>query len=409
LLKKDTLKRWQVSRSKTKCPFELFFLELPETEVICKQFTAGPDGKPLKAPSRLTTYPTTLIFMADLSLFDPNSVGNPNNNIFGLPFSEDDAQLVLVPVPWEVTVSYKAGTARAPEHLFRSSLQIDIFDPEFHNAWKKGFFMREADKKILLKSDYLRKEAELYINYISQGENIEKNKFMCKTLKEVNEGSVFLNKWVYEQTSELLEKNKLVGVIGGDHSSPLGFMKAIAEKHGDFGILQIDAHCDLRESYEGFIHSHASIMYNALKDIPQISKLVQVGIRDYSESEWNYICESDYRVVTFFDKDIKEKQYDGQTWKNIADDIVNQLPQKVYLSFDIDGLDPKLCPNTGTPVQGGFDTEQVFYLVKRILQSNRQLIGFDLCETGISNNEWDENVGARVLFKLCHFMVASNP
>ena len=152
---------------------------------------------------------------------------------------------------------------------------------------KKAFSCGVADKKILLKSDYLRKEAELYINYISQGENIEKNKFMCKTLKEVNEGSLFLNKWVYEQTSELLEKNKLVGIIGGDHSSPLGFMKAIAEKHGEFGILQIDAHCDLRESYEGFIHSHASIMYNALKDIPQISRLVQVGVRDYSESEWN--------------------------------------------------------------------------------------------------------------------------
>jgi agmatinase len=347
--------------------------------------------------------------MADLSLFDPNSVGNPNNNIFGLPFTEEDAQLILVPVPWEVTVSYKAGTARAPEHLFRSSLQIDLFDPEIRDGWKKGFYMRAADKKILLKSDYLRKEAELYINYISQGESIEKNKFMCKTLKEVNEGSLFLNKWVFEQTSELLEKNKLVGIIGGDHSSPLGFMKAIAEKHPEFGILQIDAHCDLRESYEGFNHSHASIMYNALKDIPQISRLVQVGVRDYSESEWQYICDSQERVITFFDKDIKERQFEGQSWKHIADDIINQLPQKVYLSFDIDGLDPKLCPNTGTPVQGGFETEQIFYLIKRLLQTNRQLIGFDLCETGISNNEWDENVGARVLFKLCHFMVASNP
>jgi agmatinase len=132
-------------------------------------------------------------------------------------------------------------------------------------------------------------------------------------------------------------------------------------------------------------------------------------VRDYSESEWNYISESQERVITYFDKDIKERQYEGHTWKHIADDIINQLPQKVYLSFDIDGLDPKLCPNTGTPVQGGFDTDQVFYLIKRVLQTNRQLIGFDLCETGISNNEWDENVGARVLFKLCHFMVASNP
>lgn len=347
--------------------------------------------------------------MTDLSLFDPNAAGNPNNNIFGLPFTEADARIVLLPVPWEVTASYRKGTARAPEHLFRSSLQIDLFDADISEGWKQGFHMREPDKKILLKSDYLRKEAELYINFISQGEEILKNKFMCKTLREVNEGSLFLNKWVYEQTSELLDKGKLVGIIGGDHSSPYGFMKAIAEKHGDFGILQIDAHCDLRESYEGFTNSHASIMFNALRDIPQIKKLVQAGVRDHSQSEWEYICNSDNRVVPFFDKVIRERMYEGETWRRIADDIVDQLPEKVYLSFDIDGLDPKLCPSTGTPVQGGFETEQVFYLIKRIIQSKRTLIGFDLCEIGISNNEWDENVGARVLFKLCHFMLASNP
>lgn len=348
-------------------------------------------------------------YMTDLSLFDPNAAGNPNNNIFGLPFTEADARIVLLPVPWEVTASYRKGTARAPEHLFRSSLQIDLFDADISEGWKQGFYMREPDKKILLKSDYLRKEAELYINFTSQGEEILKNKFMCKTLREVNEGSQFLNKWVYEQTSELLDKGKLVGIIGGDHSSPYGFMKAIAEKHGDFGILQIDAHCDLRESYEGFTNSHASIMFNALRDIPQIKKLVQAGVRDHSPSEWEYICNSDNRVVPFFDKNIRERMYEGETWRRIADDIVDKLPEKVYLSFDIDGLDPKLCPSTGTPVQGGFETEQVFYLIKRIIQSKRTLIGFDLCEIGISNNEWDENVGARVLFKLCHFMLASNP
>jgi agmatinase len=136
---------------------------------------------------------------------------------------------------------------------------------------------------------------------------------------------------------------------------------------------------------------------------------VQVGIRDYSDGEWNYIRDSRERVLAYFDKDIRERIYEGNTWKQIAEEIISKLPQKVYLSFDIDGLDPKLCPHTGTPVQGGFDTEQVYYLVKLLLKSGRTLIGFDLSEVGISNNEWDENVGARVLFKLCHFMVASNP
>jgi agmatinase len=346
--------------------------------------------------------------MADLTVFDHNSVGNPNNNIFGLPFSEEDARLVLIPVPWEVTVSYRAGTARAPERLFKSSLQIDIYDAEMKDIWRKGFYMREPDKKILLKSDYLRKEAELYINYISQGENVASNKFMCKTLKEVNEGSSFLNKWVFDQTSELLEKGKLVGIVGGDHSTPLGFLKALAETHKDFGILQIDAHCDLRSSYEGFTHSHASIMYNAVNEVPEIKKLVQVGIRDYSDVEWDFVSANADKILVFLDKDIKERQYNGDTWKQIVDDIVATLPQYVYISFDIDGLDPKLCPLTGTPVHGGFEANQVFFLLKKIQESGRKFIGFDLCEIGISNNEWDENVGARVLFKLCHFMVSSN-
>jgi agmatinase len=344
--------------------------------------------------------------MAEIHYFDPNSVGNPSNNIFGLPFTEEEAVLVILPVPWEVTVSYKAGTARAPEHMCKASVQVDLIDADIKNGWKKGFYMRDVDRKILMKSDYLRKEAELFINYISRGENVEANKFMTKTLKEVNAGSNFLNNWVYEQTKELLEKNKLVGLLGGDHSTPLGYFKAIAEKYGEFGIIQIDAHCDLREAFENFTYSHASIMYNALTEIPQLVKLVQVGVRDYSESECEYIINSNKRVITYFDKDIKERMFEGDTWKKITDEIVKHLPDNVFISFDIDGLDPKLCPNTGTPVQGGFETEQVFYLFKKILQSGRKLVGFDLNEVGISNNEWDENVGARVLFKLCNLMVA---
>jgi agmatinase len=347
--------------------------------------------------------------MTDLSNFDPNSVGNPNNNIFGLPFSEEDARLVILPVPWEVTVSYNAGTARAPEHIFNSSLQVDLYDADVLDGWKQGFYMRPYDKKVLMKSDYLRKEAELYINYISHEEIVADNKFMCKSLKEINEGSTFLNNWVFERTRELLDAGKLVALLGGDHSTPFGYFKAIAEKHGDFGILQIDAHCDLRKCYEGFTYSHASVMYNTLEEIPQLNKLVQVGIRDYCEEEIDYIHASKDRVVTYFDKDIKERQYEGETWKQIVDEIISHLPEKVFISFDIDGLDPKLCPHTGTPVQGGFETEQVFYLFKKLVQSGKKFIGFDLNEVGVSHDEWDENVGARCLFKMCNLLVASNP
>jgi agmatinase len=346
--------------------------------------------------------------MADLSLFDPNAVGNPNNNVFGLPFSEEDARLILLPVPWEVTVSYGSGTARAPEHICRASKQVDLFDMDGDQGWKQGFHMREVDRRMLMKSDYLRKEAELYIDYISRGEEVEKNKFMCKSLKEINEGSHIMNHWVYEQTRDLLAKGKLVGLVGGDHSTPLGFMKALAEQHGDYGVLQIDAHCDLRRGYEYFTYSHASIMYNALFEIPGISKLVQLGVRDYSPEEWEYITNSNSRVVTYFDKALKERQFEGETWKQIVDEIIAQLPEKVYLSFDIDGLDRKYCPNTGTPVAGGFEMEEVFYLLRKLNESGRKLIGFDLVEIAIGQTDWDSNVGARCLWRLCNLMTLNN-
>ncbi|MGZ5190616.1 MAG: agmatinase family protein [Flavisolibacter sp.] len=347
--------------------------------------------------------------MTDLSKFDPNCAGNPNNNIFGLPFTEEEARLVILPIPWEVTVSFGSGTARSAEQIMKASLQVDLFDPVYPLGWQEGFYMKEVDRKVLFKSDYLRKEAELYIDYISNGDEVENNQFMSKALKEVNEGGYFLNTWVYQQTKLLLEKNKLVALLGGDHSTPLGYMKAIGEKHGEFGILQIDAHCDMREEYEGFVYSHASIMYNALKEVESLQKLVQVGIRDYSQGEHEFIQQQAGKVRTYFDREIRQRQYEGETFKQIVDEIVEQLPQKIYISFDIDGLDPKLCPNTGTPVQGGFETEQVFYLFDKILKSGKQIIGFDLSEVSTSENGWDANVGARVLFKLCNMLVASNP
>ncbi|KIC95050.1 agmatinase family protein [Flavihumibacter solisilvae] len=344
----------------------------------------------------------------DLSQYDANSLGNPNYNLFGLPTTESEARLVIVPVPWEVTVSYSAGTARAAENILKASRQVDLYDSDYHNLWRSGFYMREVDKKILLKSDYLRKEAELYIDYISSGEQVEKNNFMCRSLKEINEGSLFLNNWVHTQTRELLDKGKLVALLGGDHSTPFGFIKALTEKHGSFGILQIDAHCDLRKAYEDFKYSHASIMYNVLEELPGVEKLVQVGIRDYCDEEVEYIRANNDRVVTFFDQQIRERQYEGDTWRNIVDDIIAQLPQKVYISFDIDGLDPKLCGDTGTPVPGGFEVEQVYYLFKKVHESGRKIIAFDLNEVGVGSTDWNANVGARVLFKLCSLLTANN-
>lgn len=347
--------------------------------------------------------------MADLSQFDPNSVGLKSNNIFGLPFREEDAELVLLPVPWEVTVSYRLGTARGPEHVFDASMQIDLYDPDAVDQWKKGYYMLPIDKNIRKKSDYLRQCAELIISFLAEGGIISENEQLAHKLQEINNGGKLLYDWVHEMTLNLLKKGKKVGLIGGDHSTPLGFIKALSEVHGNFGILQIDAHADLRDAYEGFTYSHASIMYNVLKEIPEVKRLVQVGIRDYCDEELVHIQQNPDRITTFFDKDIKERQYEGDTWKKICHEIIDSLPQKVYISFDIDGLDPKLCPNTGTPVPGGFELNEIFYLLKQLHASGKQLIGFDLNEVSCgehSSDGLDAIVGARTLYKLCNYMAA---
>jgi agmatinase len=346
--------------------------------------------------------------MKDISSFNPNAVSHPGNNIFGLPFKEEDARLVILPVPWEVTSTYSTGTARAPGSILRESHKIELLDSDVKDGWRAGFYMREADKKVLLKSDYLRKEAELYINYVAEGEDPADNKFMSKTLVEINEGNEFLKDWVYKQTKGLLNDGKLVGLLGGDHSIGLGFLKILAEREGDFGILHIDAHADLQKSYLQFKYSHASIMYNILEEIPEAKTLVQLGLRDYCEEEATYIAANTERIVTFYDKEIKERLFEGQTWKTIATEIISRLPAKVYISIDIDGLDPKFCPNTSSPVAGGMDTDQLFYLLKMLVNSGRKLLGFDLTEIGPSRANWDENVGARILFKLCNAMIAAN-
>ena len=151
----------------------------------------------------------------------------------------------------------------------------------------------------------------------------------------------------------------------------------------------------------------SSIMFNALK-IPQVSKLVQVGIRDYCQAEYDIIKNSNGRVHTFFDRDIKHRQLDGATWTSICNDIIAQLPNEIYLSFDIDGLDPKLCPSTGTPVAGGFEFEQILMLIEKIVDSGKRIISFDINEVAPGGDEWDANVGARLLYRIANMVAKSN-
>lgn len=352
------------------------------------------------------TNPTAMSKQEKINSYNPNGLST-GNQLFGLPFNEAESDVVILPVPWEVTVSYRSGTSKAPRAILEASKQVDLFDPDFPDAWKQGIFLRKINKQLLKWGKELRTKAAAYLSGLDEGIDPDKDKPMYRLREHINTGCTGLKDWVYEEMRLIIQKNKLPGLLGGDHSTPLGFMEALAEVHPEYGILQIDAHCDLRNAYEGFTYSHASIMFNALK-IGSVKKLVQVGIRDFCEEEMEMIQNSNGRIQTFFDSGIKRMMYEGNTWQHIVESIVSQLPPMVYISFDIDGLDPKLCPNTGTPVAGGLEFEQAAYLIWNVVQSGRKIIGFDLNEVAPGKTEWDANVGARMLYKLCNMMGLSH-
>ncbi len=339
-----------------------------------------------------------------INSFDPNGVGVKNGRFIGLPFEESEAKVVLLPVPWDVTVSFQEGTSTGPQNILESSYQLDLFDDLVADAWKIGLYMRQPDQSILEKNEINRRLALTYIELLESGHGIEGNDL---GLGLVNAACRELKAWVKTETAAILDQGQLVGIIGGDHSSPLGLLEALGERHDDFGILQLDAHMDLRKAYEGFTFSHASIFYNALA-IPQIKKLVQVGIRDCCEEEIQFAESEGERVEVYFDQAIKAALFEGQSFHKIAKDIVDSLPRKVYVSFDIDALNPSLCPHTGTPVPGGLNFNEAIYLLDLLVKSDRQIIGFDLCEVAGIGHDWDGNVGARLAYKLSNLMAKSN-
>jgi agmatinase len=341
-----------------------------------------------------------------IEAFDPSGIGNAKGNIFGLPFTVEEAEMVIIPVPWEVTVSYNTGAAQGPASVREASYQMDLYYRGVPEAWKMGIAMEEVPEEWQQESNRLRGKAAEYIRWLESGENESHRDLYAGLPAEVDKKGKELQEWLKTKSLQYLKTGKMVAVLGGDHSTPLGLIHALAERNDEFGILQIDAHADLREAYEGFEFSHASIMNNALK-LQQVKKLVQVGIRDVAHSEVEMVAQSNGRITTFFDSSLKEFVYSGESWKKQCKKIIAQLPSKVYISFDIDGLDPKLCPATGTPVPGGLEFEEAVFLIKALVKSGREIIGFDLCEVAPGEGDWNGNVGARLLYQLCNWTAVS--
>jgi agmatinase len=343
--------------------------------------------------------------MIEHTEFNPNALGRSNGNFFALSCDSNEGDIEIIAVPWDVTTSYKPGTSKGPQAILDASVQIDLFDPDLDKAWEMKIAHTELN--LLKSNNENRLVAEKIIKHLEKGGNTTDNDIV-PLLNQVNQSSDIVNIMVYSAAKKILDREKVAAVVGGDHSTPFGLMKAVSEKYPGTGILHIDAHADLRRAYEGFTYSHASIMYNAINELDGISRLVQVSVRDFCEEEERMSRNND-KIVTFYDNALKNKQYEGETWQSQCSEIIAHLPGNVYISFDIDGLRPHLCPHTGTPVPGGLEFEQAMYLIRHLVLSGRRIAGFDLTEVAPSpTDDWDANVGARTLFKLCCYTKLSN-
>ena len=169
--------------------------------------------------------------------FDPNGLAAANGHLFGLPFTPEQASCVVIPVPWEVTVSYQAGTAYGPQAILDASVQVDLFDAKSPEGWKRGIAMLDMDEELRKLGAKKRKIA---LEAIQAQENEQPLDTYEGLLDEVNKSCEQMVNWVHKAASTWLAQGKLVAVLGGDHSTPLGLLHALADRYSSFGILQID-------------------------------------------------------------------------------------------------------------------------------------------------------------------------
>ena len=334
--------------------------------------------------------------------FDPDAAAEPGSGIFGLPHGPKEARVHVIAAPFDATTSYRKGAARGPAAILQASRQVELFDPVFGKPHEQGICMLEADPRIAKLNEEAGAKAE---RIIAVGGEIGADAALARALARVNEIGAEVNGIVHAATKAVLDAKKLPAIVGGDHSAPFGAIQASSERFPGLGILHFDAHADLREAFEGFTWSHASIMNNVATRLEKVSVIVQVGIRDLGEREHAMILGSKGRIRTLFDLEWARAKIDGTILRELVKKRLEALPERVYVSFDVDGLDPVLCPNTGTPVPGGLSWHDAMLWLEELSLSGRKVVGLDLSEvspgeTDPETDSWDAIVGARLLYRL---------
>ena len=266
-----------------------------------------------------------------------------------------NSRIAILPVSYDLTTSYKSGAARGPKAIIDASRYMETYD-------------EETEKEIYKLGIYTAEE-----------------------IKSGSSGPERIIKKVEDQTSRILKAGKFPVILGGEHSITLGIIKALKKKYKNFSVLQLDAHMDLRDSFQGSKHSHACIA----KRIIEITRLTQVGIRSMSREE----AGKDYKnLKTFFMKDMIKDRH----WINKAIDSLNS--DRVYVTMDMDSLDPSIMPSVGTPEPGGLGWHDTLELLKK-LSRKKEVIGFDAVELSpMPGNISPDFLAAKLVYKFLSYI-----
>ncbi len=323
---------------------------------------------------------------------DPDAPRVAPGSAFDLGIPPEEARVLLIPVPWEATVSGGTGTIDGPGATLAASAEIDLHDMAAGEAWRGGIAALSEPAGLRERS----REAARLAARAREGDSAAASR--------VDGLAAELWSWLEDAVGRTLASGRLPLVLGGEHGLSPGAFRAAARHAPGLGILHVDAHADLRESYEGMRSSHASALARAL-ELPGVARVVQVGLRDVSREEVLVARDAGTRVRWFDEVTIAGRVLAGEPFAEIAREAVASLPGTAWVSLDVDGLDPSLCPGTGTPVPGGLSFREISFLLGEIVRSGRRLLGADVVEVG--PGPWDGQVAARLVYRLAGWATAA--
>ena len=284
-------------------------------------------------------------------------------NFLGLEPPHSDyatAQFAVLPVPYDSTTSYQTGTRGGPDAIIGASRQVELFDEETGlEAYKAGVATLPGVEPNMAGPDRMHED-------------------------------------IFKAAKRAVRDGKFLFGLGGDHSITSGFVRAVMTRHKKLSVLQIDAHSDLRNAYQGTPFSHASVMRRV---VDMGATIAPLGIRSISLEEHRFMRKAGIDPVTARDCHLDED------W---VDRVMSMLGDTVYVTIDIDGFDPAYAPGTGTPEPGGLDWYQVTGLLQ-LVAAEKQIVGADIVEVmPIPGQAVTEFLAARLAYKLMRYVQASS-